>query len=103
MFNDVLTLIHTEITRDKIGNQIKNETERDVLCNTRSATRYEFYNYGVADRVPEVIVIMNKCEYFGETDCIFRGRRYFIRRTYEPEDERDLIELTLEKGQNQNG
>lgn len=95
MFNDTLTLLPYTIERDELGNPKKIKTEKQVLCSVESATRYEFYNYGVADRRPEFVVTINKCEYGGETDCIFRGENYNISRVYEVD--RDLIELTLDK------
>lgn len=96
MFNDVLTLIAVKKTDyDSIGNPVKIETQRDILCDTRSVTRYEYFNYGTDERVPEIVATINACEYFGEKSCMFRGNRYAVIRTYEAD--RDLMELTLER------
>lgn len=93
MFNDELTLISYTVENDKIGNPIKNKTERTILADVRSCTRNEFYNYGDAERRPEYIVTINDCEYQNEVDAVFKGDPYNVLRTYK--NGRDLIELTL--------
>lgn len=100
MFNEVLTLVAYTTAFDSIGNQKKLKSYSDVLCEVRSCTRYERYNYAVADRIPEFVVTINSCEYHNEVDCEFRGKKYNIARTYEAD--RDLIELTLERNIGQN-
>lgn len=101
-FNEILTLKHNKIISDKIGNRIPVPESRDVLVNTRSATRLEFYSGGDHDFRPEYVVRMNKIEYDGEVDCTFRGKEYKITRAFEDFDEYDLIELTLSRKLKQN-
>lgn len=95
MYNDTITLIRYTTGRDKIGNPTKEKELRELWCSVRSATRYEYYNHGVADRVPEYVVTINAFEYAGEVECIFRDKEYNISRIYEAD--RDNLELTLER------
>lgn len=99
MFNDELVLITYGILEDSVGNKKKSEIRRKaLLCEVRSTTRMEYYNHATADRRPEYVVTINSCEYEGEVDCEFRGRKYKISRIYENTDaDRDMIELTLER------
>lgn len=95
MFNDKLILISYETVLDDILNSRQEPFERVILCNVRSSTRNEFYNYGLADLRPEFVVTVNTCEYFNETDVRFRGQEYKVTRIYELN--RDLTELTLSR------
>lgn len=95
MFNDILTLIghKTEKTKALSSNRVPVET--DVLCEVRSATRNEFYNYGDSELRPEYVVSLNLCEYSGQDEAKFREKKYKITRVFE--DGRDTIELTLSR------
>lgn len=95
MFNHEIIFISYRITPDSIGNQNKKKCYRPALCQLRSVTRYEFYNYGIADRRPEYVVVVNRWDYGNEVECVFEGIVYNISRIYELDE--DLLELTLEK------
>lgn len=95
MWNDELILINYEIEPDKIGNQKKQRTETPILCDIRSTTRNEFYNYGDSELRPEYIAIVNDFEYNGEKEALFKGEQFIITRSYQ--NNRDLLELTLSR------
>ena len=95
MWNDELILINYEIEPDEIGNQKKQRTETPILCDIRSTTRNEFYNYGEGELRPEYIAIVNDFEYSGQKEAEFKGEQYIVTRTYQ--DQRDLLELTLSR------
>lgn len=96
MWNDEITLIDYPIIKNKHGQEIEdkeNANKQTILAIVRSATRAEFYNYGSDERQPNYVVTVNKCEYENQSVCHFRGRRFFISRVYEVDE--DFIELTL--------
>lgn len=93
MFNEEITLVKKNNTYDKAGNKETHETKTTLLCEVRSSTRQEFYDYGDDENRPEFVVTINLCEYGGEKTVLFRNHEYRINRTYEVD--RDLIELTL--------
>ena len=95
MWNDELILINYEIEPDEIGNQKKIRTETAILCEIRTTTRNEFYNYGDSELRPEYIAIVNDFEYSGQKEVLFKGEEYIITRSYQ--SERDLLELTLSR------
>lgn len=95
MFSDELILIAHNTTYDEAGMKKNNDVEKHVICEVRSATRREFYDYGTNELRPEYDVTMSIVDYENEKDAIFRGRRYSVTRTYEVS--RDLIELTLSR------
>ena len=95
MFNHEVTLIKYLVEPDSIGNEKKKAQEKTILCDLRSATRLEFYNYGDSELRPEYVATINSCEYDDEVEAVFKGEQYTITRVYQ--DERDLMELTLSR------
>ena len=95
MFNDEITLIAQNNTYNKAGDKQENRVETTVLCEVRSTTRNEYYNYGDNENRPEYVVTLNSCEYNGETEVMFNNRKYRVTRTYIVD--RDTIELTLSR------
>lgn len=95
MFNDELILIKKNNTYDKAGDKQSHLVETTLLCEVRSTTRNEFYNYGDNELRPEYIATINSCEYQNEKKALFRGNEYNITRVYELD--RDTTELTLSR------
>lgn len=95
MWNDELILIKNNNTYDKAGDKQPNVKETSILCDVRTATRNEFYNYGSNENRPEYVATINSFEFDNEKTAIFKGNKYRITRVYEID--RDLTELTLSR------
>ena len=95
MFNDELILIKENYTYNKAGDKQENTVETPILCEVRSTSRTEFYDYGDNENRPEYVATINTCEFNNEKTAIFRGNKYRITRIYEVD--RDLTEITLSR------
>lgn len=91
----VLTLIRVTYTDDSIGQQVPQETRRDVFCNVSSVSASEFFDAGRAGLKPEYRVTMFAHDYEGEEIVELDGARYGVYRTYLGKNE--TIELYLER------
>ncbi|OYD06060.1 hypothetical protein, partial [Paludifilum halophilum] len=79
--NDVIHLVGIEIIEDEIGNQIKQETERQVFANEMSVGQAEYYNAAVAGLRPEKRFEVYTFEYADERKLKHNGIKYQIIRT----------------------
>lgn len=93
--SNVLTLIGTTYTADSIGQQIAEETPREVYCGVSSVSASEWFEAGRAGLKPEYRVTMFAPDYQGEEIAELDGVRYGIYRTYLSGNE--TIELYLER------
>lgn len=91
----VLTLIGVTYTSDSIGQQIPEETTREVYCGVSSVSASEWFEAGRAGLKPEYRVTMFAPDYQGEQIAELDGIRYGIYRTYLGRNE--TIELYLER------
>lgn len=100
--DDVIILVKTTYEKDEEGNQIPKETEREILCQSRSVTRSEFYSAAQADMHPDYIfVISHYKDYEGEKvikyrDWMNRDHVLYVTRAYR-EPGTDRVELTAEE------
>lgn len=95
MFNDELILIKKNYSYNEAGDKEAQEIRTTILCEVRSSTRAEFYDYGDNENRPEYVATINTCEFNNEKLAEFRGNEYRITRVYEVD--RDLTELTLSR------
>lgn len=108
----VITLIKTEITgRDAYGNEVTEQTERDVFCQVFGVSRSEFYSAATAGMHPDLTVRLSDfMDYEGEELARYEGALYSIIRTYRDRGamghgratqwsgmDPNAIELTLQK------
>lgn len=70
------------------------EVQRVVYANKKSVGYSEFYKAAKAGYATVMKFEVFTEEYSGQTLAEYAGKRYFILRTYEPENG-DLTELTL--------
>lgn len=91
----ILTLIGVTYTVDSIGQQIPEETPRDVYCGVSSVSASEWFEAGRAGLKPECRVTMFAPDYEGEEIAELDGVRYSVYRTYIGKN--DTIELYLER------
>lgn len=99
--DDTLILFTTTYEKDKYGQSIPVNTEKEVFCKRQSIGRNEFYNAGRNGLNPQFVFTVFKGEYAGETVCKYNGQTYAIYRTYETDD--DYIELYVERKGGTNG
>lgn len=99
--DDVIKLISTGTpTYDEYGNEIANETKRQVFCSVYSVGRTEYYQAAQNNLQPQyVFVISHFKDYMGEKELLYtdwtgKEKRYAVIRTYR---NNDSIELTAEQ------
>ncbi|SMO54999.1 phage head closure protein [Melghirimyces algeriensis] len=80
-YNAVIHLVGTEIIEDEIGNQIEQETERQVFANEMSVGQAEYYNAAVSGLRPEKRFEVYTFEYANERQLKHNGIKYRIIRT----------------------
>lgn len=93
--SDVIVLISAIYSEDELGQEIAQETKRDVFCNVASISRTEWYEAGRNNLKPEYKITMFSPDYNGEQIAEYHGVRYGVFRTYLAKDE--TIELYLER------
>lgn len=99
--DDTIFLLSTTYEKNKYGQDIPQNTRRQVLCDRQSVSRNEFFNAGRNGLNPQYVFTVFKGEYEGETICEYNGKTYSIYRTYETDD--DYIELYVERKGGSNG
>ena len=93
--SNVINLIDVTYAVDSFGQQIPQETERQVFCDIASVSGSEWFEAGRAGIKPEYKATMFAFDYNGEETAVFDGVRYSIYRTYLGKNE--SIELYLER------
>lgn len=91
----VLTLISETYTEDAIGQQVPQESRREVFGNVSGVSASEFFDAGRAGLKPEYRVTMFAPDYEREEIVELDGVRYGVYRTYLGKNE--TIELYLER------
>lgn len=95
--DDVLTLLRYTVEKDAYGVPQKGTPQEvPVYCKAESVTRSEFFNGGRSGLNPELRFTIFAGDYFGETECTYRGKGYSIYRTYHVPGT-DYIELYVER------
>lgn len=102
--DDVITLVNEAVTgHDSYGNEIRQRTQRDVMCKIFGVNRSEFYSAARVGLKPEITArLSDHADYNGETVAVFHNEEYDIIRIYRGTDsfrglELGNIELTLQK------
>lgn len=104
MYNHSLTLIHYEVNKDEIGNDLKEKIEMEVLCKVKDIGSNEYYDAQVVGLKPALKFVIHTFEYGGQKEVEFDGNRYKVMRTFSGESlsrsnlslRGDEIELTCE-------
>lgn len=105
MYDNELTLISYTTTKDSIGCEIKEASEKKILCKVSSIGSAEFYQAQTNDLKPEMKFIIHSFEYAGEKVVEFNNVKYQVIRTFMGDTvdrgqnavKNDEIELTCEK------
>lgn len=93
--SNVICLIRQKYTQDNTGQEIAEETEREVFCDIQSISREEFFEAGQNDITPVYKATMFKYDYNDEKIAIVFGEKLAVYRTYIKQGE--YIELYLKR------
>lgn len=91
-----LTLVAQKTTIDAIGQEVVNETRRNVFGHFRSVSQTEWFNAGANAINADIVVTIYDFEYQYERVAEIGDIRYGVYRTYRVPNS-DFIELYLEK------
>lgn len=98
---DEITLVKETNTRDSVGMNVTQLTERNVLCEVLSVTRQEFFEGGRNGMNPEYEMIVFADDYEDERIVKYKGNTYGVYRTYRNGDYMELyVERKAGLGQN---
>lgn len=91
-WDEKITLIHQDNTKDKIGNPLTTKVNEVVVWAKRQpVTRSDFYESGQAGIRLEEIFVIHPYEYSGQNFVLYNNKRFRVVRTYE----KDLEEMEL--------
>lgn len=94
---DEITLIREEEAAGRVNKngfeEPRAENSRTVFCNSKSVGYAEYFKSQQTGKVVERKCDVHKADYEGEDTAEMDGKRYFVLKTYEIND--DTIELTL--------
>ncbi|MDO4292163.1 MAG: hypothetical protein Q4C65_02920 [Eubacteriales bacterium] len=94
---DEITLISQQPPDERVNdNGFENaaqESCRTVFCNKKSVGYSEYFKSQQTGKVVEEKYEVHKADYEGEDTVELDGRRFFVLKTYDIDD--DTIELTL--------
>ena len=94
---DELTLISQQPPEERVNaggfENEPQESARTVFCNKKSVGYSEYFKSQQTGKVVEAKCEVHKADYEGEDTVEMDGRRFFVLKTYDIDD--DTIELTL--------
>lgn len=99
--SEVLTLVSVLHEQDETGVFHDTRIQRDIFCQVNSVSRDEFFEGGRSGLNPSYQFTVFFPDYYGEVECIYKGKPYSIYRTYLMRD--DTIELYAERKGGSNG
>ena len=98
MKDETIKLISSVIAPDDIGNQIEQETSREVFCTVESISQSEYFRASQSGMNPQVKVTMIEYDYSGEITVEYNSKKYSVYRTFLRNDERIELYLTQKTG-----
>lgn len=81
-YDHELILVNSTITKDDIGQDIRTEIYKSILCGLKSIGRNEYYEAARAGLKPTKIFNVNSFEYNGELKVKFEDKYLKVIRTY---------------------
>lgn len=79
---DEITLREKHTTKDADGYPVTRYTERVVYADVLSVSRAEHYAAEGAGTRADIVFVVSADEYGGETELIYAGNTYDVRRTH---------------------
>lgn len=93
-FDDELILVELDYPQDDLGQSEETEISRTpVLCEVLSVTRSEFFAGAQAGMQPEMVFVINKYDYTGQSRVEHDGKEYDVIRHYAPKKSKDLSDF----------
>jgi SPP1 family predicted phage head-tail adaptor len=96
--DDIAYLISATITEDDIGNQIEQETKKEVFCTVESITQSEYFQASQSGLKPQLKLTMSEFDYSGETLVEYNSKRYSVYRTFLRNDEHIELYFRVKAG-----
>lgn len=93
--SEVVELIVQTYIEDEIGQQIPQETSREVFCNISSVSSNEYFEAAQSGLTAEYRITIFNHDYKNEKIVVLNKERYAVYRTYLGPGE--MIELYLQK------
>lgn len=94
---DEITLIRQQAAAERVNdNGFENtpeESTNTVFCNMKSVGYSEYFKSQQTGKVVEAKCDVHRADYGGEDTVEVNGKRFFVLKTYDIDD--DTIELTL--------
>lgn len=97
MMNDALILIKTTHTNNDMGDPIKKEERTEVLCSVESVTRSEFYSAARNKMQPELVFMINRFDYEGQSEVEFEEKLYDVIRSYQPNHNHNPNKMDIDR------
>ncbi|MCX4305408.1 MAG: hypothetical protein OSJ69_06360 [Acetatifactor sp.] len=96
---DEITLVSMKEGEERVNdNGFPNqeaEVKRVIFCNVKTTGYNEYFKSQQTGKVVEKKCDVHKADYEGEDTVELEGKRYYVLKTYEPEGDEDVIELSL--------
>jgi SPP1 family predicted phage head-tail adaptor len=77
---DIVTLITVTYTTDALGNQVADESKKEIFANMFTVSATEFYNAALTGLRPSLMFEIYSFEYAGQTRLEYEGKKYNIIR-----------------------
>lgn len=90
MMNDEINLITTITSENAIGDVVTEQIKTNILCEVESVTRSEFYNAAKIDMQPEIVFIVNRYDYEGQSEIEYENKLYDVIRSYKPNNQKGM-------------
>lgn len=95
--NDEIVLIKTTQTENDMGDVIDVQEKSVVLCEVESVTRNEFYNAAKVDMQPEIVFVINRYDYEGQSELEYEGNLYDVIRSYKPNNRNNPTPMDIDR------
>lgn len=96
-WTDEITFVKERESEQRVNSngfpELEEESSRTVFCNKKSVGYSEYFKSQQTGKVVEGKYEVHKVDYEGEDTAEIDGKRFFILKTYDIDD--DTIELTL--------
>lgn len=94
LYKDILILGKIEVYTDELHQQKKREVKREVFCDKKSVSQFEFHHASQSGISPQFVFIVRIADYEGEEIAYYNNNKYAIYRSYE---KGEFIELYATK------
>lgn len=83
LYKEMLTLGKIEVYTDNLHQQKKREVKREVFCDKKSVSQFEFHHASQSGISPQFVFLVRLADYEGEEIVYYNDNKYSIYRSYE--------------------